>query len=88
VLAKNCRLLRHHDSELGQQTSDAIDAGRAFFLETFAQPVYTQHALLGQRLGRHEIHVRSGSGLADGGCIVGVILAGAPLYPVGCNELR
>ena len=59
LLAKNGWLLWQHNTELGQQSPDAVDAGRAFLLEGFAQAMHTQHALLSQCLGGHEIHVRS-----------------------------
>ena len=46
------RTLREHQAELGQQPTNAIDAGRAVFLEPLAQPVHAQHALLLDRLDR------------------------------------
>ena len=88
MLPQDGGCLGQHDSELGQQTTDAVDAGRALFFEGFAQAMHAQHALLDQRFGRHEVHVRSGSRLADGGRIVGVVLAALALDPVRRDELR
>ncbi len=88
MLPQDGGCLGQHNSELGQQTTDAVHAGRALFLEGFAQAVHAQHALLGQRLGRHEVHVRSRSSLADGCRIVGVVLATLALDPIRRDELR
>lgn len=85
--AKDCRRLWQHDPEFGEQTTDTIDTGGAILLERFAQTAYAQHALLIERLGRHEVHVRSRGGFADSGGIVGVVLACLALYPVGRDEL-
>ena len=77
-----------HDAEFGQQTTDAVHAGDAFLFQALAQTVHAQHALLGQRLGLHEVHVLAGSRLADGGRIVGIVLAAPALDPLRRDELR
>lgn len=39
------------DPKLGQQATNAVDAGSSFFVEPFSQPVHAEHALLCQVLG-------------------------------------
>jgi hypothetical protein len=85
--------LWEYQAKLGQETSDAVDAGRALGLETFAQAVHAQEALLLNGFDGHEVHVGSASGFADGSGIVGVVLAGLALQPVrrdkvGGNDAR
>jgi hypothetical protein len=69
------RTLGQHDAELGHQATDAADAFVAIFLDALAQPVHAQHALLLDRLDRHEAHGGTAGRLADRGRVVGVVLA-------------
>ena len=65
--------VREHQPELGQQAANAVDASRTLCFETLAQAVDAQHALLLDGLDRHEVHLRSAGGLADGSSVVGVV---------------
>jgi hypothetical protein len=79
--------LGEHQAELGQQASDAVDAGRALGLEALAQAVHAQQALLLDGLDGHEVHVGTACRFTDCGGIVGVVLAGLALQPVGRDEV-
>ncbi len=62
MAAQHFRALRQHDPELCQQAANAVDTGGPFFLESFPQPVYAEHALLRQCFGWYEVHVRPSTG--------------------------
>lgn len=51
------------------------------------QAVHAQQALLFDGLDGNEVHVRAASGLADGGRIVGVVLAGLALQAVRGHQM-
>ena len=55
----------------------------ALFLEAFAQAVDAQHALLLNALDSYEAHLRAAGCLADGGGVVGVVLAAFALSRYG-----
>ena len=80
-------LLRKHDAELAQEATDAVDGGGALLDQALAHPVDTQPRLLVLALDRHEAHVRSLHGLADGLGVGGVVLASLAAHPIWCDEL-
>ena len=89
-------LARHGDSALDAlllqmmppDFAAAVGAGRALLLVAFAQSsVNALPALLLGRLHGDDVHVRAGRGFADGGGIIGVILAAAALHAVRRDEL-
>ena len=82
------RSLREHRAELGQQPTDAIDAGGAVLLDAFAQPVHAQHALLLDGLDGDKAHRRPRRRLADRRGVAGVVLAARALAAVGLDQLR
>lgn len=79
-----CGLRKDH-TEFAQEPADPIETGGAFLLQTLAQAMNAQHALLRDGLGRHKVHMGPGGGLADRG---GVVLAVATLQAVRRDELR
>ena len=86
-LAQHGRLLREHQPELGQQAADAVDASRALGLEALAQAMDAQHALLIGGFDGNEMHLRAAGGFADGGRVVGVVLAALALHPVRGHQV-
>ena len=85
LVAQYFRALRKDDPELCQQATNAVDTGGPFFLESFSQPVHAEHALLRQGFRWHEVHVWPRGCLTNGSCIVRVVFASAPLYPIGSH---
>ena len=61
--------------ELQQRTADAIDARAALLLVSFAESMQFHLTSLLRAFDRHVVHMRAFVCLADGGCIVGVVLA-------------
>jgi hypothetical protein len=80
-------LERQHDAELRQQAAQPVDGGGAFLDEPLAHPVHGEQGLLLGRLHRHEAHGGAAGRLADGGRIVGVVLALPAAHPVRADEL-
>ena len=71
----------------GEQAPDAVDAGGTLFFVTFAQAVHAQQRLLLRRLDGHKAHAGARGCFADGGCVVGVILAALALHAVRPHEV-
>lgn len=63
-LAQGLGLLRKHQPELSQQAADSNDAGGALGLESLAQAMHAQQALLLYGLDGNKVHVVSACGLA------------------------
>ena len=80
-------LLRQHDAELGHQAADAIEGGGALFNESLAHPVHRQGRLRILGFDGNETHVGSGHRFANGGGVIGVVLALLALEAVRRDEL-
>src|SRR5215510_4131927 len=74
-LRRTIAALGRDDTELRQMPSDRIRQHRALTHEKLSAAVEHQGRLLLFRFRRHKSHRRSGHRLADGGSVVGVVLA-------------
>lgn len=80
--------LRCNDAELREAPANTVGRPGVFGDAGLAQSVYEQDGLLLGRLDRHEAHRGPPGGLADRGCVVAVVLAGAALGAIGGDEAR
>ena len=67
---------------LGSSRAQLIGDAVLLIHEPFAYPMDKEHGLLIRILDGHESHLRTADGLADGGGIVAVVLAGSALASI------
>lgn len=76
--AQGSGALRQHNAQLGEQSSNAVNACCALLFEPFTQPMHTQYALLLWSLHGYKAHLRATGCLTNGSRIIGIVL---PLLP-------
>ena len=76
-----------HDAELGEQSAQAVNGGRAFLDETLAHAVHGQHRLLLDGLDRNEAHLRPARCFANGRGIMSIVLPALTAHSIRRDEL-
>ncbi|RFC32357.1 MAG: hypothetical protein DID92_2727745350 [Candidatus Nitrotoga sp. SPKER] len=85
--AQTGHFLWQHDTELCDQSAQAVVAGGALFDESLSCAVQAQDDLLMFFLDRDEKHGRAGDSFADRGGVCRVVLAALAGHAVGRDEL-